>query len=124
EPLFAIPVAERFPIRELRGDELPAGRAVLHRIDLEADACAWRERRRAPPRAGERVRAAAFDAPFLFHAAVLNFDLNPDMRVLPLELFDGAGNLFYLRRIEHRRRVMRRHDGGRGDEEKCSGECL
>src|ERR1043166_3604040 len=116
--LVRIPPPVRLAVREFRADELTGGRAVLHRIHRNPDARARRERRWTPARARQRVRTAALDAPFLALVAVLDVELNPDVRVLPLELFHRPGDLLDPRAVEHRRRVMRGQRSGREQDDR------
>src|SRR4029450_152502 len=102
-----IPIPDRRSVRKLRADELAAGRTVLHRIHADRDSIARLKCGRTPTLTRERIRTSTFDAPlFLDAVAVLHVDLNPDVRVLPLELLNRSREFLDLLIVEHGGRMM------------------
>src|SRR5687768_8576236 len=89
-----LPAADGLAVRKPGADEAAGGATVLHRIEPDGDRDARRERRGTNPLPPQVVGAAPLHAPLgLLALFVLDDHLNPAVRVLELELLDGAGDL-------------------------------
>src|SRR5690349_6410253 len=87
-----LPAADGVPVgSELGADELTGSRAVLHRAQSHGNDVTGLEGRAAPALARQRVRAAALEAPF--GRLIPDHDLQPDMRIRPLQRLDRAAEL-------------------------------
>jgi len=94
-------------------DDLGVGvvRSVLRPRPFDGHLVARLQREPGPPEPHQPVRARQLEAPVRHLARrVLHVDINPGMRVRPLQLRDSARQLHRLVRVELRRkRVMRDH---------------
>src|SRR5512138_1768859 len=81
----SVPAPDRVAVREFRPDERTGGRAVLHRVEPDRDFIAGLERRAAPALARQRIGTAALETPLLADPVLLRDDLDPDVRVRPLQ---------------------------------------
>mgnify|MGYP003704261743 CR=1 FL=1 len=102
--------AQRMGDRQALHDQLAAAAAVLQRMKFDGHLVARLDRVGAPTARGGRLDGLHLERPLDLLAGIVGgHDVQPDMRVGPLQFLHGAGLGDHLVAVEHGEGVMREH---------------
>src|SRR5207253_1106397 len=119
-------ITKLLPVGEGDLQELAARVSIAERMDDERNGHAGRERLRDPALPGEAGRRAELDRPHGRLARLIrDVQVNPAMRIRPLEFLDRACDFDVLLRIEHgKRMVCDRRNRKQADGDAREADCF